>query len=446
MTRPAVAVIGGGVSGVTTALLLQIQGFNVDLFTSTLPNFSPKEQRRLPGFATIHAAASVLPHSVASPELSEWTSISQRYFKALSFISRAGVREQIHFEVFEEPKADPVYATTLLNFRRLSKLDSERSSVPYRSGAEVLSGWQFDALFCEAPTYIPYLYELFTEAGGALHVDDAEADHRRIDHYLAKSFDAYVNCTGEAAHQFLGVEGSSLKDDSDLPHFEPLDDASSPRYILGHYILVDIPGIYTNKEGRFFSYNYSPTPDVYATPGGLAADVYCYPRSDRWLLGGSRLAHTGALVEGEPWPGENLDPNAYDQFLHPDGSTVEVPRAILQLNRELILRITEGKLDLEQLRRARPEAFVPGFGLRYQRSEPNRSIRIAASRVHFGGEKFILHNYGHGGSGYTLSWGCAAAVLRLLHGLPLNRPSTPPPANRTVEVLQGITSDIFGAV
>src|ERR1700716_2720693 len=37
----------------------------------------------------------------------------------------------------------------------------------------------------------------------------------------------------------------------------------------------------------------------------------------------------------------------------------------------------------------------------------NRSYRLDAETI---SRKFIVHNYGHGGCGITLSWGCAAKV------------------------------------
>jgi glycine/D-amino acid oxidase-like deaminating enzyme len=42
------------------------------------------------------------------------------------------------------------------------------------------------------------------------------------------------------------------------------------------------------------------------------------------------------------------------------------------------------------------------------------------------GDKVLLHNYGHGGAGVTLSWGCAEEVVEML------RESTPPPAEVAV--------------
>jgi D-amino-acid oxidase len=45
-------------------------------------------------------------------------------------------------------------------------------------------------------------------------------------------------------------------------------------------------------------------------------------------------------------------------------------------------------------------------GLRPARSE----VRLEAVQV---GERIVIHNYGHGGAGFTLSWGCANEVVKL---------------------------------
>jgi D-amino-acid oxidase len=47
-------------------------------------------------------------------------------------------------------------------------------------------------------------------------------------------------------------------------------------------------------------------------------------------------------------------------------------------------------------------------GLRPARSE----VRLEATTLADG--RPLVHNYGHGGSGFTLSWGCADEVARLV--------------------------------
>lgn len=43
---------------------------------------------------------------------------------------------------------------------------------------------------------------------------------------------------------------------------------------------------------------------------------------------------------------------------------------------------------------------------------------VRVEMEHIAPDKFILHNYGHGGAGVTLSWGCAEEIVNLLRMLP----------------------------
>jgi len=67
---------------------------------------------------------------------------------------------------------------------------------------------------------------------------------------------------------------------------------------------------------------------------------------------------------------------------------------------------------------SRADLLVPGLGsapvikelvgLRPARSELRLELEPATSLL-----PPVIHNYGHGGSGWSLSWGCAEEVLRL---------------------------------
>jgi D-amino-acid oxidase len=60
------------------------------------------------------------------------------------------------------------------------------------------------------------------------------------------------------------------------------------------------------------------------------------------------------------------------------------------------------------LLRTAPPLIRERVGLRPGRSS---GVRVAAEKLRDG--RTIIHNYGHGGSGFTLSWGCAETVLAL---------------------------------
>ncbi|HEX4631145.1 MAG TPA: FAD-dependent oxidoreductase [Chthoniobacterales bacterium] len=60
------------------------------------------------------------------------------------------------------------------------------------------------------------------------------------------------------------------------------------------------------------------------------------------------------------------------------------------------------------LNRPAPPLIRERVGLRPGRS---RGVRVAAEKL--GDGRTVIHNYGHGGSGFTLSWGCAETVLAL---------------------------------
>lgn len=60
---------------------------------------------------------------------------------------------------------------------------------------------------------------------------------------------------------------------------------------------------------------------------------------------------------------------------------------------------------------AKPTILAERVGLR-----PGRKggVRVAAEKMRDG--RTVVHNYGHGGAGFTLSWGCAQTVLELAQG------------------------------
>ena len=56
----------------------------------------------------------------------------------------------------------------------------------------------------------------------------------------------------------------------------------------------------------------------------------------------------------------------------------------------------------------KPEVLAERVGIR-----PFRRSGVRVERTEMRDGRTVIHNYGHGGAGFTFSWGCARAVLRL---------------------------------
>ena len=423
---PPVAIIGGGISGVTTAVLLQVAGYTTVLYARALPEYGA-DAVRPPGFATPHAAASILPHSVASPNVVRWTGVSQAFFRTLAFRACCGVRSQTHYEIFENPDTpSPDYAESVENFRRLTPDELSRIQVPRRHGATQIGGWRFDAYFCAGPDYLAWLYDFYAAVGGLVRQPPNDG---RLGDFFGKGHAVCVNCTGADAHAFLAAAATDpvLADCPMEGDSEPLADPVPPKLIRGHYLLVDLNRVPLGAHGSFFSYNYKPAPSVYRTASGTAADVYCYPRSDGWLLGGSR--QEGAVDPNGNWTGETtVGPERV--FQRDRAAPLAVPASILDLNADILRQMTGGALDLHRLVHDDPGIIVPGVGYRFVRDSPVDNVRVGRSRIRVAGApKQVLHNYGHGGSGFTLSWGCALDILAML-GRPASRGAIRPVCDR----------------
>ena len=81
---------------------------------------------------------------------------------------------------------------------------------------------------------------------------------------------------------------------------------------------------------------------------------------------------------------------------------------------ELGIRDEDNDLILEKVQAIWPDLdrdrIVGGaVGLRPSRTE----VRLEEERI--GGVR-VIHNYGHGGAGVTLSWGCADEVVSIAQG------------------------------
>lgn len=368
-------VLGGGISGLTTAIVLQALG----LKTAILSEESSYESASLGGqshIPTLYAMASAYPHNLRVNNLERVSDLSQLMFSQLHRMEApTGIELYRMFEVFEH---EPESAALGYKRREFQVFDGTpeqlRASInpPARKNASHLWGWTFSTFFADMPIYLRFLRDYFISKGGVI-----ESGTFSVSDVLRNSSGRYLaNCMGWSARAAFGDDATSI-------------------VVRGKQVLVPGAPMTVAKDGLPLAYNYTPSHDVYPRADGDAEYVHFFPRRDGWVLGQTR--EPGMLDENGNWSGLAV------QGVHRQIGDHSIPAPIVDLN-ESLLRSWLG----EELN-GRP--LISRVGYRFYRDPSASGVRLECESF---GDNLLVHNYGHGGSGITMSWGCAMEAVRLL--------------------------------
>jgi D-amino-acid oxidase len=321
--RPDVFVIGAGVSGLSTALVLLEAGLSVTVYAADPP------QR------TTSAAAGALwgAHLVGADErVGHWAAATLRRFRDLCAEPQSGVRE-IRGLVASAGQAEPEPPFFARDAGGVVRCDPADLPEGYASG------WRYIAPVVAMPAYLDYLLGLLLSNGGQLQLGQplrsiADAQER-------SAAPVIVNCAGIGARELIPD-----------PELHP---------VRGQVVVAVNPGL-----TEFFVGEGADPDEV----------TYIFPHGATVVLGGTQ------------------EPGAVS--LRPDLATAE--------------RILASCAAVEP-RLAGAPVLEHRVGLRPVRPQ----VRLESAAL--AGGRRLVHNYGHGGAGVTLSWGCARAVLAEATGL-----------------------------
>lgn len=367
-------ILGAGISGICTALVLQALGFEPCIVSKYIP-MQQDSVPQFPAAPTDYAMASAYPHNLRVQNLPYISSASQQVFKHLEQAKNSGVSRYRIFEVYEQEPAEPPLWQERINFQRFDgkpELLRKSMNVPVRREAEQIWGWSFDSFFADMPLYLSFLWKEFKANGGQVIEMELNA-LEQIESLCSKR--PIINC--------LGIGAKTLFADS-----APLN------IVRGKQVLIpDTPMLKADGELPF-AYNYTPSPEIFSRADGSSEYVHFFARTGDWLLGQTR--EPGQLNEKNEWVGDAV----LGEYVDLNG--IQIPKAILTLNEELLN-------DLFGVTFANRE-LIAREGYRYYRDPDGEGVRLCAEQF---GSGTVIHNYGHGGSGITMSWGCALETARL---------------------------------
>ncbi len=306
-----VAVIGAGISGLSTAYVLANNGFEVTVLAKA---FSPN-------ITSNRAAAFWFPYHVRGDKRCiTWVETSYQYFKKISADAASGISFKKIVKGIKEGIIDNNSWIAFMPENTCKEVATELLPKGYSKGFEA------EVPLIETQLFLPYLQRDLIEKG--VQFKEVSITDLQV---ITSQYDVVVNCTG------LGAS-SLCNDNSIFP-------------VRGQVLLVE-PGF----PDAIFLDNQTPT--------------YIVPRQDATIIGGTYEEHIGV---------ETTEPETLQQLL------AKASNVFPELQHKRIIGNWAGLRPFRETVRLEKEANTN-----------------------------IIHNYGHGGSGFTLSFGCAEAVMQMI--------------------------------
>ncbi|KAG0326762.1 hypothetical protein BGZ99_009061 [Dissophora globulifera] len=352
--KPLVVVIGAGVVGLTTALLMQCNGYDVTIIASEFP----KNGKVHPDYASPKAGAHWRSMCDEDDTRAKgYDTVSYATFQELAKDPESGIRIRDAIDYFGlnptgHEGRDPWW----------SKIVEDFKSIP-STNADFPIAYSYKTPVITPNIYLYFLLNQFKEAGGRVQ-------QRQLAHVTeaalwvgtkSKPVKIIVNCTGFHARYLGGVQ--------DLMCYPT----------RGQTLVVRAAWI--NETITWIS--------------KTGAIMYVIPRANgEVVLGGSHEAHQN---------NESVSAS----------KTTHILKTIMERYPRILAPGTSATTAANGDLLAKFDIVDQKVGFR-----PSRvgGVRVEVEHGHTGDgcPVLIAHNYGHGGAGFQSSWGCAQDLLQMI--------------------------------
>ncbi|KAI9328697.1 FAD dependent oxidoreductase [Obelidium mucronatum] len=350
MEQQTIAVLGSGVQGLTTALLLLHQGAKkvVVIANASVAEYDKKDSC----FASPKAGANWQTFAGDNDHrLQEYDEATYYTLWSLSFLPQCGIMRLPGFQFFDEKPADfkhPWYSRFVKNYAYATATDLPPSKK---------FGIKYETVTMNVPQYLTWLASRVKAMGGTFIV-------KKLNHWedALKDVDAsiVVNCTGFGSMKLGGVEDKDM-----YP-------------ARGQVVIVRAPQVQRTIGSALSLGSYRGN-----SAEAEAKVTYVIPREDGLVILGGTYQKGNHSMEIDQTTAQNI---------------MERCVAICP---ELVVN---GKL---------PEIVEHSVGLRPARYGDCR-LDSQYLKSSTGKDVLFVNNYGHGGYGYQSSWGCAQSVVRMV--------------------------------